>query len=377
MISTLLILISSISFLASHVVSDQEKKKAKSKSTQYPHSTSISQQSMDQKIDELVANGVAMVGKKQYLEATVVFDKALKLNPKSTNARYEKSIALIMANQPAEAKDILLSIVSEGLANEMCYQLLSTVLHDGYGWKKALEILDEGLVKFPNSGRLHNEYGVIYMGQEEYDKALEWWFKGVKAEPAYTANYAMISRIYAHKPTRLWSLVYGELYLVTEFSDAKAGNISHLLFGTYRKCINLKIDSIRSSGFCGYQELDTTKNSFKNTFCSLVDPLVAQMKASGDTTRNIARLVDLRIAMLSAWRKQTTVRDSVFFGWWNAVDKAGMFKPYSYFILSQGAQDEFKEYVKSNKVEFKQFLTWLAKNHPVFSKEHFFDKDAF
>lgn len=62
--------------------------------------------------------------------------------------------------------------------------------------KKAIEIADKGISKFPNKGLLYLETGVVYEFEKEYNKAVETYQKGISVEPKYSSNYYRLSNLY-------------------------------------------------------------------------------------------------------------------------------------------------------------------------------------
>lgn len=89
--------------------------------------------------------------------------------------------------------------------------------------------------KFPSSGPLYNEYGEILWSQKEYEDAISQWEKGIETDPSYSKNYYNASKYYFFTVDKVWSILYGEIFINMEPLSTKTPEIKQLLLDSYKK----------------------------------------------------------------------------------------------------------------------------------------------
>src|SRR5215218_336700 len=96
------------------------------------------------------------------------------------------------------------------------------------------KVYRKGLKKFPESGPLYNDLGELQWSQQDYD-AIKQWEKGIETDPSYSKNYYNAARFYFMSTDKVWSILYGEIFLNMEPMSARAPEIKQLLMDSYKK----------------------------------------------------------------------------------------------------------------------------------------------
>src|SRR5690606_10686824 len=109
--------------------------------------------------------------------------------------------------------------------------------------QKAIQVYEDGLKKFPLSGKLYLERGTMELKREDLDAALKYYEMGIKVDPNFPSNYYWASRIYSYTTETVWTLIYGELFMNLERNTKRTAEISKLLYDTYVESIQIDSDT--------------------------------------------------------------------------------------------------------------------------------------
>ena len=100
-------------------------------------------------------------------------------------------------------------------ADVVCFQLGGNVYKALEEAKECEKVYKKGLKKFPNSGPLYSEYGELLWATKDYS-AIDQWEKGIQVDPAYSGNYYNAALYYFYTKDKVWSLIYGEIFVNME-----------------------------------------------------------------------------------------------------------------------------------------------------------------
>src|SRR6185436_9565914 len=92
----------------------------------------------------------------------------------------------------------------------------------------------KGLKKFPKSGPLHSEYGELLWAMKDFS-AIEEWEKGIKLDPAYSGNYYNAANYYFYAKDKVWSLIYGEIFINMESLGERGAAMKQQLLQGYKE----------------------------------------------------------------------------------------------------------------------------------------------
>jgi len=84
------------------------------------------------------------------------------------------------------------------------------------------------------SGALHNELGKLLWMQKDYS-AIKEWEKGIETDPGFAGNYFNASKFYYFSTDRVWSLIYGEIFLNIDPQSFYSPEMKNILLEGYKK----------------------------------------------------------------------------------------------------------------------------------------------
>lgn len=146
---------------------------------------------------------------------------------------YELGYALMMKRDYEGAARTFRTLQSRKEADDLTYVMEGNALD--YMGKRgdALRTYGKGLDRFPNSGRLMMEVGNIKLSDEQYEAALEWYVRGMEAEPRFPSNYFRAATLLLNSSDTEGGLAAGEAFMMLSPSGDRARTMSKMLSDAY------------------------------------------------------------------------------------------------------------------------------------------------
>lgn len=324
-----------------------------------------------------------MDDKGDYDGAIKLLEKSEKLDPKNIIYAYEIAYALYSQKKYNDAIKRLKKITAHKDATDQHFQLLGNS-YDIIGKPDdAIETYKEGLKKFPNSGKLYLEQGIVEYFRKNYDESIRLWEEGVKAEPTFASNYYWLGKIFSYTEERIWSVMYGEIFMNLERNTDRTAEMSEILFKTYKEAIIFSSDTSSEVRFSKRTTIDvkSIKDEFKMPF-NLVFGLemihgMLPKTLSGETELTIAILNDIRHTFIKNWYEEKRDKDypNPLFDFQKKLLDSGHFETYNYWFLMKGNSAEFKAWYDTNKDKFSAFATWMNDNEFDLDKKNYFIRE--
>jgi tetratricopeptide (TPR) repeat protein len=119
-------------------------------------------------------------------------------------------------------------------ADDQCYQIAGNIYKHLDQAKECEKVYRKGLKKMPESGALYNDLGELQWEQKNYE-AIKQWEKGIEADPNYSKNYYNASKYYYFTTDKVWSILYGEIFVNMEPQSRSTPEIKSILLESYKK----------------------------------------------------------------------------------------------------------------------------------------------
>jgi len=292
-----------------------------------------------------------------------------KLDPDTYNYPYETAYAYYLKKDNIKAIKELEKVLKYKENNDQCYTLLGNIWDMEGQPEKAIEIYNQGLEKFPNSGRLYFEKGNVLEVLKKYDDALDTWEQGIGVNPSYPSNYHTASIYYCKYSTeKVWGILYGELFANIERGSKKTEEISKLLYDTYKSAITIKSETEAGVSFSKAAQIPVSDKSenVKIPF-SIPYELTMVLAITSETKEKelgIKSFNNIRTAFIQEWfdKNRNTEYPNILFDWQKKLIDLGYFESYNYWLLMKGNEDEFEEWYNQNSEKFDKFIDWFSSN---------------
>lgn len=330
----------------------------------------------------LAADGVREAEGGRYERALVLLDQAARLDPSEPGYRYELAYACFQKHDDKRAVEIMTKLVANPKASDRWYQLLGDAQEHLGDHRKAAAAYNAGLKRFPASGSLWMALGTLAMNARDQEKALKCWESGIGGDPGFALNYYHASRACCALGKRMWGIIYGEVFVNLEPATARAKEISALVYEAYRKSLTLG-DSVRaefspaapSKGKRGAAPAASTMVVPFNAIHALTSVKYVEGedgRMSVDTALTLARLGEIRAAFIDEWYKRDLPRQysNALFEWQKQLLDGGHMQAYTYWLLAEGAPEEFRAWRMKNNDKLDAFIRAIVE-HPIrVNREH-------
>ncbi len=323
----------------------------------------LSRKSPVEQAQQYAKDAKELYSEAKYGAGIILLEKANKLD--STNIDYLCEIASGYMNvrEYPNAESILKRLQYRREVNDKVYQLLGRLYNLKGQQEKAEDFLTKGLKFFPNSGILYLELGALKYSQQRVPEAINYWKKGIEAEPSSPSNYYWLSRLYSDSGEPIWAVLYGEMFMLLEQNTFRSIEMSQMLFATYREAFEESEDNPNAAKF------------ISNSYSALIDPL--SFSARFQQTMLMARRItdmgeadyenfygisDIRFDFISYWYDQK-LNESYPFTIFKIIDESyqmGFWDAYHVWLLLRWNEKEFKYWHKTNKKLYENFQIWLT-----------------
>lgn len=308
-------------------------------------------------------------------EGIKLLQEARVLDPSKAVYPYELSFAYYQQKKYDQAQPLLEELVKRPDATENTFELLGNVYDNSGNPTKAIATYETGLRKFPASGRLRLEMGIMYMGDKNYDKALSYYEEGIRVAPAFSSNYYWAARLFCNSSEQAWGLLYGELFINLERNSPRTAEISKLLYDTYQKSITLKgKDSAAVNVSRNVMVLPAKGKKIKMPYAGMVYAPVLLLSLTGETTVDANSLDRIRTSFVRNYFKLPFSKDqpNALLEYQRQIDAVGHLEAYNHWLLLKGDETAFTDWKQANPGKWQAFTTWFKDNSITLDATHRF-----
>jgi tetratricopeptide (TPR) repeat protein len=270
-----------------------------------------------------------------YPNALIVLDHALKLDPDNLELLKDQAFTFYLQKNYSNAVESGRKLIARKDADEQCYQILGMALKAVDEKKEADKMYKQGIKKFPSSGELYNEYGEMLWVKKD-PEAIRFWEKGIEVDPNYSSNYYNASRYYYYTYDKVWSLVYGEIFINLESYSRRTPEIKSLLVEGYKKL---------------FTDLKSPKSQAnKNLFAA------AYLSVMGDQSS----AVNLGVTQESL----SILRSKFILEWFEKYGDKYPFRLFEYQrqLLKDGLFDAYNQWAFGAAMGLSTFQTWTGQH---------------
>ena len=288
-------------------------------------------------------NAKAFIRQGDYTNAIVVYNRALKQDPRNLELLKGLAFAYYLQRDFEDALKIAKPLPEREDADVQSFQILG-IIYKGIEERKECEkMYRQGLKKFPKSGVLYNEYGEV-LGTSNGAEAIRLWEKGIEVDPNYSSNYYNACKYYYSKNERIWCVLYGEIFENIESYSTRSAEMKDILFEAYKK---LFADASLLNN-------PNKKNSFESAF---ITELVNQSSAINQGI-TVNSLTFIRSKFILSWFDRPVIAFPFrLFDYQRQLIKEGMFDAYNQWLFGESENPErFQNWVKSHGDEYKRFI---------------------
>lgn len=172
--------------------------------------------------------------KGDYANAILILNRALTLQPANLEIAKDLGLNYYYSKDYKKAVDVLKPLFDRPDVDDQCFQIAGDACWALEDAKESENIYRKGIKKLPNSGPLYNELGKVLWTKNDYS-AIKQWEKGIESDPGFAGNYYNASKYYYFTMDKVWSLLYGEIFINIDPRSAYSSEIKNILLEGYKK----------------------------------------------------------------------------------------------------------------------------------------------
>lgn len=277
--------------------------------------------------------------------AIIVLNSAVKQDPDNLELQKYLVLSYTYKRDFTKALDIVEPLMDRKDLDVQTYQAAGNVYRALAMVKDGEKMYKKALKKFPNSGPLYNEYGEMLWDKEDYE-AIEWWEKGIAADPSYAGNYYNAASYYYFTKDKVWTLVYGEIFVNMENLTERSTEVKRMLLSTYKEKLFTDLE----------EKNDKNKNEFTRAVLQTYD------KQSSLVSRGITieTLNMIRTRFILDWYNNYAAKYPFrLFDYHQQLIREGMFEAYNHWLFGPVENlSAFDQWSKTNSETYAKFTNF-------------------
>lgn len=242
-------------------------------------------------------------------------------------------------------------------ADAQAYQMLGNLYDYNGNREKAIEAYKKGIEKFPNSGMIYCELGIMSLHENDFNTALGYFETGIMVEPTYSPNYYRASQLLMDSNQKSWGMIYAETMANLPSREGRKAEVIKIMTDVINEKITYKNDSIRVS----FNEVNVV-----DTYADVVATLyemgffkAATIKKQGDKF-SIKDLIELRSGLFEL--VPTLKEDVYLFDFFARLKEAGHWEAYNYWLFYEVNKEEADAWLSENYDKLEALSAWLDDN---------------
>lgn len=317
-------------------------------------------------IEQMYNLGLSSMSKGNATEAIAIFQKIIPLEPNQASLKKSLAQAYQLAGNYQNVLTILEPQITLGQADAESYRLVGQAYGSLKEEKKAQKILADGIGKYPKSGLLYYEQGMMFKKQKNYENALKSWLDGIAVDPNFHLNYHEAAIAYVQTDQVIWAIIYAEIFINKEPHTQRAQETRILLLDAYHKLFFTPSKSINGDLNLWKAEPNIFTDAVKKTYLSLFFVV-----SDGINTEN---LLMLRSRFMVSWSNNYAQRFPFnLFSYHDDLMRNGHFDAYHQWLFGKSENPELYQKWTSSFGDALSQWEQYRKKYPLLLTE----KDAY
>ena len=202
-------------------------------------------------VEKLHENGKLFMRQGDYANASIILSRALQQAPQNIEIAKDLAFDYYLQKEYQKALTTLKPFMEKDNADDQTFEIAGTIYRALGQEKDAEKLYKKAIRYYPQDGALYNDYGEMLWSQQDYG-AIKLWEKGIQEDPSFAGNYYNACKYYYLSTDKVWSLIYGEIFINLESFTARTAEVKDLLLAGYKKLFadpNLLADTRNKNDF--------------------------------------------------------------------------------------------------------------------------------
>ena len=284
-----------------------------------------------------------------YDNAILVLNRALEKDKNNLELQKNLAMAYYYKRDFQKALEVVKELVDRNDADVVTFQIAGNVYKALEEVKECEKMYKKALKKFPNSGPLYSEYGELLWSIKDFS-AIQQWETGIRLDPSFSGNYYNAAQHYFYSQDKVWSLIYGEIFVNMESLTERGAAMKKLLLDAYKEKLFAEADMIK--------DLDKNKSEFSKAFLTTMNKQ-ASLSNKGITTETL-----------------TMIRTRFILDWYNSYSSRFPFKLFDYQLqlVREGMFEAYNQWLFGIVENLAAYDNWTKINSEKYNSFSNFQK---
>ncbi len=266
-------------------------------------------------------NARAFMRSGDYNNAILILTRALEENKNNLELQKDLAMSHYLKRDYVKAKEVAKILTDRDDADEITYQIAGNVYKALEEVKECDKMYKKALKKFPTSGPLLSEYGELLWATKNFS-AINYWEKGIQVDPSYAGNYYNAAMHYFHTKDKVWSIIYGEIFINMESLSERGAAMKTMLLDSYKEKLFAEFDLMKGE--------EKNKSEFAKAFLQTMN----KQSTVANKGLSIDALTMIRTRFLLDWDKDYASRfPSRLFDFHRQLLQDGLFDAYNQWLF--------------------------------------------
>jgi Tfp pilus assembly protein PilF len=279
--------------------------------------------------------------------AIIVLNRALQIDKNNQEMQKDLVMSYYLKRDYVKALENVKTLLEREDADVVSFQLGGNIYKALEEVKECEKLYKKALKKFPKSGPLYSEYGELLWSSKDFS-AIKQWEDGIKSDPTYSGNYYNAALFYSYSKDKVWTLIYGEIFINMESLSERGAAMKELLLQGYKEKLFVDADLTK--------DIETNKSQFARTF------LYSMAKQSSLANKGISieTLTMIRTRFILDWYANNKVRYPFrLFDFQRQLLSEGLYNAYNQWLFGPLVNlAAYENWTKTNPEEYKGFDTF-------------------
>ncbi len=273
--------------------------------------------------------------------AIIVLTRALQQNKDNLEMQKDLVMSYYLKRDYQKALDGIKALIDRDDADAVTFQIAGNVYKALEQVKDCEKMYKKGLKKFPRSGPLYSEYGELLWASKDFS-AIEQWEKGIEMDPGYSGNYYNAALFYFYAKDKVWSLIYGEIFVNMESLSERGAAMKEQLLQAWKEKLFADADLMKGE--------EKNKSEFAKAFLLGISK---QSTLAGKGI-NTEVLTMIRTRFILDWYENNAAKFPFrLFDYQQQLIREGMFDAYNQWLF--GATENLAAYDNWTKTHAEEY----------------------
>lgn len=299
-------------------------------------------------VKTMQANAKKFTYARDYNNAIVILNRALEQDKDNLELLKDLTMNHYLKRDYSKALEQVKKMINRDDADVITYQIAGNVYKALEEVKECDKMYKKAIKKFPESGPLHSEYGELLYSNKSLTEAINTWEKGIQVDPAYSGNYYNAARHYFFTHDKVWSLIYGEIFVNMESLSERGAAMKQLLLDGYKEKLFASADVMKGQ--------EKNKNEFSKAFLQTIGKQTSVINRG--VTAETLTMVRTRF-ILDWYQNYATKFPYKLFDFQQQLLQDGMFDAYNQWLFGS-VQDlaAYDNWTKTHADAYAKFTTF-------------------